>query len=338
VMSGRDFITRGTTREVVRLVAVQPFVRELAACPHLARLRRLDLTGNRIGPDGARVLAESPHLGGLRELGLNGNAIGADGAAALAAAPWLAGLGRLEVAENGLSAGDVARLLDAVPRLETVDVSGNAMEDVAELLRFREVMASSIGARSVSDEIARPVAHAPGSVRSLDLRHNRIDLLTLLGRVPFPALTRLDLGFNDCGDGGIAALAAGAFPRLRTLSLKANRLTAAGFATLSLGTVESLDLSVNPLGDTGAVAALASFPSVVRLDLSNTALTDAGLRQLVAAGVLLGVRSLHLAWNRLTDPTPLLDLPRLEALDLTGCPVGRRAAVALAARFGTIRG
>jgi hypothetical protein len=313
-------------------------MRELAACPHLASLRRLDLTGDRIGPDGARVLAESPHLGGLRELGLNGNAIGADGAVALAAAPWLAGLERLEVAVNGLSAADVARLLDAVPRLEAVDVSGNAMEDVAKLLRFRDVMASSVGARSVSNATAWRDAHAPGSVRSLDLRHNRIDFPTLLDAVPFPALTHLNLGFNDCGVAGTATFATGAFPRLRTLSLKASRLTASGLAALTLGTVESLDLSVNPLGDAGAVAALAPFPNVVRLDLSNTALTDAGLRQLVAAGALLGVRSLHLAWNRLTDPTPLLDLPGLDALDLTGCPVGRRAAVALAARFGTIRG
>lgn len=328
-LTGRAFIANGTTRPTVRLVAVQPFMAELAACPHLATLLRLDLTGNRVGADGVRALAASPYMSGLRELGLNGNAVGAGGAAALAGAPWVAGLTRLEVAENGLAAGDVRRVLDAAPRLETVDVSGNAA-DVAGLLRYREVTARSVGARGVSAGLAQPGAHAPGSVESLDLRHNRVDLRTLLALGPLPALARLDLGFNDLGDITLTGL-----PGLRTLGLRANRLVAPALAHPA---VEDLDLSVNPLADHAAV--VAGFPRLARLDLGNTTLTDAGLRRLLRV-LPPTLRSLSLAWNPIGDAAAVAlaeapDLPPLAALDLTGTRVTRRGLLALAARFGTI--
>lgn len=333
-MTGRDFLTRGTTRDRVRLVAVQPFVRELAACPYLSTLRRLDLAGNRIGPDGARLLAGSPYLGGLRELGLNGNALCGDGASALADAPWLAGIERLEVADNALAGDDLSRLLDRAARVVAIDVSRNPLGSApVRLLRpvVRELVAVGCGLRVLSGQ------DGPSAIDSLDLRHNPISPAAVLGRVPFPALARLDLGFTACGL-GLTSITPGSLPALHRLSLRASRITAAGLDCLTLPKVETLDIGVNPLGDAGAAATLTAFPNVVSLDISNADLTDFGLRRLVASGALARVRSLGLGWNRLSDPTPLLDLATLAALDVTGCPVGRRASVALAARFGTIRG
>jgi hypothetical protein len=56
----------------------------LAASPHLARLRTLDLQGNQIGDAGAAALASSPHLAGLDELNvLYDNRMKAAGRAAL---------------------------------------------------------------------------------------------------------------------------------------------------------------------------------------------------------------------------------------------------------------
>lgn len=80
-LSGRAFISLGaslfrlTPLREVRLVAVAPFVGELAGCPHLGHLARLDLTGNRIGPDGVRVLLGSPYVANLRELVLVRNGV-----------------------------------------------------------------------------------------------------------------------------------------------------------------------------------------------------------------------------------------------------------------------
>ncbi len=91
-LSGRAFISLGaslfrlTPLCEVRLVAVAPFVGELAACPHLARLARLDLTGNRIGAERIRLLLGSPYVANLRELVLVRNDVTA---ADLAGVPTL---------------------------------------------------------------------------------------------------------------------------------------------------------------------------------------------------------------------------------------------------------
>ncbi|HYH64738.1 MAG TPA: hypothetical protein VD866_08605, partial [Urbifossiella sp.] len=249
----------------------------------------------------------------LRELGLNGNAIGADGAAALATAAWVAGLDRLEIADNGLTADDVGRLLDAALQVTAVDVSRNEA-DVPPLLKYRDVTAVSVGARSVSDGLTWPVAHAPGSIRSLDLRHTRFPLRE---HGPFPALAHLNLGFTDCGD----AFDTAAFPALRSLNLRACRLAR---PALRSDTLETLDLSVNPLAD--PEAAVAGCPNLTHLNIANTGLTDAGLVRLLAARPRL--RSLNLAWNPLKAAAVAAIVAQLGftgrlSVDLTGVIPGR---------------
>jgi hypothetical protein len=107
-LAGRAFISLGERLSAppwdgvstVRLVAIQPFMVELAACPHLVRLRGLNLRGNRIGDSGAKALAASPYLTNLRELNLSTNNLTDDGLAALRAAPWFPQLESLELAGN----------------------------------------------------------------------------------------------------------------------------------------------------------------------------------------------------------------------------------------------
>jgi uncharacterized protein (TIGR02996 family) len=110
-LAGRAFISisdglfRTTPLRDVRLVAVQPFMAELARTANLAMLERLDLTGNQVGSSGVRELAGSPHLTRLRELDLSANDLDAAAAAALVGSPHLAGLRVLRAADNlGLSA------------------------------------------------------------------------------------------------------------------------------------------------------------------------------------------------------------------------------------------
>lgn len=100
-LAGRAFIALGpwiarqTPLNEVRLVAVQPYLGELAATPHLAELRTLNLRGNRVGPAGLATLLASPHLT-------------ADA---------------LNLAVNNLTAADVPTL----PRVRRLDLSGNAL-------------------------------------------------------------------------------------------------------------------------------------------------------------------------------------------------------------------
>jgi uncharacterized protein (TIGR02996 family) len=116
-LTGRAFVSLGdglfrtTPLRDVRLVAVAPFLDELARTANLAKLDRLDLSGNRVGPAGVRELAGSPHLARLRELDLTANDLDAAAAAALAGSPHLAGLRVLRVANNpGLPAEAIEAL------------------------------------------------------------------------------------------------------------------------------------------------------------------------------------------------------------------------------------
>ena len=103
-LSGRAFVSLGpwvmcqTPLRDVRLVAVQPYLGELAAVPHLARLRTLDLRGNRVGPAGLATLLASPHLA----------------------------VESLNLACNNLTAADVPTL-PPLPTLRRLDLSGNAL-------------------------------------------------------------------------------------------------------------------------------------------------------------------------------------------------------------------
>ncbi len=82
-LTGRSFISLGmrlfelTPLRDVRLIAVNFLMGELVRCPHLAEVRLLDLSGNRIGDVGADLLLSCEYLRGLRELRLAGNDLSA---------------------------------------------------------------------------------------------------------------------------------------------------------------------------------------------------------------------------------------------------------------------
>jgi uncharacterized protein (TIGR02996 family) len=76
----------------------------LANSPHLAGLRRLDLSDNYIGDYGTENLATSPHLEGLRELLLEENGVWERGALALAVPGRLPGLEMLSLRGNDVGA------------------------------------------------------------------------------------------------------------------------------------------------------------------------------------------------------------------------------------------
>ena len=84
------------------LTGARPVIRELAASPHLDRIRSLSLTGNDLGDAEIAVLADSPHLAGLRWLDLGDNHVGQAGLEALAASPLLPALQYLGFADNAI--------------------------------------------------------------------------------------------------------------------------------------------------------------------------------------------------------------------------------------------
>jgi hypothetical protein len=339
-LSGRAFISLGeriqrlTPLREVRLVAIQPFVGELARCPHLAKIRRLDLRGDRIGRDGVKELAASAFLGGLRELGLSGNDLGPEGLKELLAAGWASNLTAIELADNGLDSVSLAGFAN----LTSLDLSGNPLgPDVGVPSGLRRLVLSRCG-------LGQLPTGTLGSLRELDLSFNALGPVGAADLADDTALSQLrvlDLGFSDVESAGAVALCgAEAAGRLEVLNLRGNRITEPGARALAdadFGLVVELDLGTNPIGEGGAVSLVRgeAFTSLERLSLANCGITDAGVRGLVATGALGGLRELSVAWNPLGDAGVKViaacpDLAGLRHLDLTGTRLGFAGAVALA--------
>jgi uncharacterized protein (TIGR02996 family) len=105
------------TRATYAVAPGPSLAQALAASPHLATVRELDLHGNNVGDEGARALAASPHLGALRVLVLSFNLINVEGVRALAASVLLAGLQELNLRYNYGIADEGACVLVASPHL-----------------------------------------------------------------------------------------------------------------------------------------------------------------------------------------------------------------------------
>jgi uncharacterized protein (TIGR02996 family) len=165
--------------------------------------------------------------------------------------------------------------------------------------------------------------------RELDLHSNTIGLRGIenaLGDVS--RLEVLDVGTSGIGDAGALTLAKLPFARLRRLSVRRSALGPASLVELSrargLATLTALDLSSNH--GVASFFADPALPSLVALDLHDTALDDDALTQLLASPLAAQLRTLDLGGNELTDARLLLEaeLPALRTLNVSGNPLGER--------------
>lgn len=107
-LHGAETLFRTTTARHICLRDAAGLISDLAGCPYLTQVMRLDLSGgdedHRTGNDpddtAARALADSPHLAGLRGLCLSSGAVSEEGCRTLAASPHLARLTELELSGN----------------------------------------------------------------------------------------------------------------------------------------------------------------------------------------------------------------------------------------------
>ncbi|MBY0228017.1 MAG: TIGR02996 domain-containing protein [Gemmataceae bacterium] len=153
---------RAAPIDEIKLYHAGGMLGEVASSQHLARLRVLDLEKNELGDGDLDSLAWSPHLGELRTLLLWSNHVG----------------------DAGLRS-----LLGGLPRLERLDLSGNA----------------------VGDGGAESLARSPvyGRLRLLDLSANQIGdagAMALASSEHAGSVGWIDLAKNPIGTSGQAAL------------------------------------------------------------------------------------------------------------------------------------
>lgn len=288
----------------------RPDLAELAACPHLARLRRLEFTDTRFGVEDLTPLGDSAHATGLTDLAFENGAVLADGLQALARSPLFARLESLDLTNNFLAPALLVDALGAAPR-------HGRLRRLA--LRFCDVPAFD-----APHLFALPVMRG---LDDLDLSDNRdlgpegVKALAESGAVR--GLAALKLSNTLPGVPGVRALAeTSGLSGVRWLDLSANRLgpTAAGLLAESRHArgLRVLDLSNNPLTDKGAAALAGSRPlaGLVELVLADCGIGDAGALALAESPHLDG-------------------LMRLDLRDRSvGRPLGAEARRALLDRFG----
>jgi uncharacterized protein (TIGR02996 family) len=294
--------------QFLRLGAVGDRGAALAASPHLARLRGLDLPEGR--PEQLIPLLASPHLTGLRSLGFYPVAPHPLGGflRSLVAAPALAGLTDLLLGAGALAPGEVA-LLTASPLL------GNLR---SLRLRYNYFRPPDLDALLCSAGL--------GHLDTLELwgyvpYYQNLGLLQSHLRLPtLQQLTALDLTHNHLCGPRIRCLAeAPLLGNLRRLILQKNNLRADDVATLAHspylagGRLRVLDLSVNDPRTEGIEALLSGPPlPLTVLRLSHQAIGDDGARLLAS-----------------TDR-----LPSLVVVDVSFTAVGPAGRQALRDRFG----
>ncbi len=178
----------------------------------------------------------------------------------------------------------------------------------------------------VLEKLAALNDHPDGLLwRSLSLSNVPVAAIGDLCRAPFASRLRtLTLAANDLGDAGMVALSAGAFPSLGKLDVQKNQCTAKGLSALLeapfVDQLHTLRLRNNPLGPAGGerLGAVA-LPALRTLDLTDTELTDSGLRGLGGGPLAASISALWLGQNALTG-AHLVPFTAATTVDLTNNP------------------
>lgn len=210
---------------------------------------------------------------------------------------------------------DIARLYSQSTGLATMLMTGRRGADRAAFIAYlREIYRGRDTADSLSRLLGRPLAEVdrsyPGflQVRDQDLLMRPPGPLTgrlLLGRTQVTdkglsalegqsALEWLDVSFTDVSDAGVAALAE--CRRLKHLNLEKTRITNRALAVAARLPLEELDLSQTAVTDDG-LKQLAGLTRLTTLWLTGTSIGDAGLRHLTPLKTL---ESLALNQTRVT--------------------------------------
>ncbi len=335
VVSGDNFLARGDDLfsgfpiSCLRIQLNRTQAGAVAASPHLARLRTLDVTSCWLRDRGVEELLASPHLKRVTALGLAENDLEGPAVRALTASALMGRLAFLRLSKNASLGVSAARRLAHTP--------------AAAALRTLDLSSTNIGPDGLRDLLASP--HFKGLtslfVRSIGTLSWAGSLMAELTRSPvLPRLTALDLG--GFRHGGLPQLLQSpVLGRLTSLSLAGNDLGPETIRTLAdsehFSSLTALDLTGNSAGPEG-LQALAASPRLARLRtlrLGGNGVRDAGARALTASPYLANLTELDLHKNGIGGPGVQVvagsaNFARLTALDLSENYVGLESIRSLA--------
>jgi uncharacterized protein (TIGR02996 family) len=226
---------------------------DFLARPALPEAAALDLSNNALGDDGVAQIVRLSALRRCRRLMLGRNELGLGASTALARA-GLAAVEALDLSMSNLGPEGLATLSDGFPALTSLGLFQGSTGDV--------------GAGILARSSLRKLAHlnlCQCGVTGVGVR--------ALGDGPWRALESLDLSGAVLGEAGARALVEGpALRSLRSLSLRNAKLGDEELQILARGhwpRLRTLDLMWNKISATGvdALAASDGFPALTRLGL-----------------------------------------------------------------------
>lgn len=307
--------------------------------------------------DGAAFVARADELFARYPVeALELSAVRVSDAGAFAECPWVERLAALTLVQ-GAGGQALKRLLDsrrftrlAELRLGSEMTTPAAVSAVVRSRVFAQLTALAVrsdqrAGGTLATELARLAR--PPRLKKLELPGNRLSAEALAGLVAAPAaesIEELDVSDNNLGPAATIALAAGALPNLRSLSMLRTRPQEEGVAALAgaplFRELRSLSLGGNNLGPTAATAiAHARADNLRVLSLHDNRIGDRGAVTLAESPRLANLVLLDLAEAHISDAgaEALAESPHLRGLiylNLYGNPIGARAAALLRARFG----
>jgi uncharacterized protein (TIGR02996 family) len=265
----------------------QHFLSHISDWPHLARLRKLEVsTGWHDETDLIR-LAESPYSANLTELGFEFDGLAPDGLRALAASTLFFRLDGLELRSistpsallvDALAAarepGSLSRLALPFNRLDRDDAEHLFALPVTRDLEHLDVSDNPLGVEGVTALAESGAVHGLKALNLSKTRPGVPGVKALVEAGGLAGLRMLDLSDNLLGPIAVKALAGcGRFRGLRVLNLSNNLVGDSGAQALAgaraLAGLLELDLRDADVADAGALA-LAYSPhldNLLRLDL-----------------------------------------------------------------------
>jgi uncharacterized protein (TIGR02996 family) len=222
------FVTLAATRGTVP-------VKELFACPHLARVAKLRMDDSRLKDSDLATIGASRQLARLRSISLSG-AQNCTPKGFVKLLQELPSLSELLMESSTRFVDNFAETLAGSPalgKLTSLDLAPHhSSKGLAALLTSKHVgnlqqlkLALGYGFEGAEDE--------PAGSLQLQAKDGKV-IAEALGKSRFPKLKFLELGACEIGDAGLEAIVTGGgFPSLRQLSLYGNDLTQEGLKILA---------------------------------------------------------------------------------------------------------
>ena len=290
----------------------------------LSQTTHLNLDDNNINDAGLIRLLAHLDPARLQRLSLRRNPIGRRGLEALLALKQRTPSLGITLSRGALTPRGVQRALSAGLFQGALELSGAPLcpQSVARLRDHRALRTidaldlSATGTHHRALEQWMTSAEL-GHLRSLELRSNALDSRGARAlhdaQNKLTQLRRLDLQANRLGDQGAHALSQTQLPQLKRLSVGRNSIKQSGLNDMIAAewfpSLESLDLSYNPLSFENLSALPTRTTRLKRLSLRGSAITDRGLETLINAPWFSTIEHLDLGSTHLS-PRAIVALAR----------------------------